>query len=344
MTRQSSQTSPSQAVIKRLFAHSGNRCAFPKCTSPIVQETTIVGKICHIKAARLLGPRYDKEQSPEQRHGYDNLILLCANHHTTIDADPDAYTVERLIKMKADHEGTSAALTEEELDVGARLFIDQAVRSDNQSGGITAHTINQTFNVQPPLSQTEQEEQRNAERLLRQSEARRYLAPELNRTINRVLYIHSRAIPNFTCASVEHSIKPNDRKEDFIPSSPALYPHAPQCRDLAADDAVALIAFYDSLHSLTEFVNGWWEREGQLPENIFNMILHHADKSLELALICVEKFDLERLCPPPYEAWGTISSQIKRSLAIAANARKSHIERAQAKAVKAPPRPQRPRR
>jgi len=31
----------------------------------------------------------------------------------------------------------------------------------------------------------------------RQSEARRYLAPELHRTIERVLYIHGRAIPNF---------------------------------------------------------------------------------------------------------------------------------------------------
>jgi hypothetical protein len=260
-----------------------------------VQEAVIVGEICHIKAASPHGPRYDPEQTAEERHGYDNLILLCANHHTTIDAASDAYTIERLIKMKADHEGRSAALTEEELDDVIRLFIDQAVQSDNQSGGITAHTINQTFNVQTPLSRPEQEDQRHADKLRRQSEARRYLAPELNRTIARALYIHSRAIPNFVCASAEHSIKPNDRKEDFIPYSPALYPHAPQCQDLAADDAMALIAFYDSLHSLTDFVNGWWEREGQLPVNIFNMILHHADKSLELALICVGKFDLERL-------------------------------------------------
>jgi hypothetical protein len=339
MTRQSSPTSPSQATIKRLFARSGNRCAFPKCSSPIVQEAIVVGEICHIKAVSLLGPRHDKEQSPEQLHGYDNLILLCAKHHTIIDTDPDAYTVERLTKMKTEHEGRSAALTEEELDIGTRLFVDQAVRSDNQSGGITAHTIHQ-INVQP-LGQPEQEEQRN--RVL-QGEARLYLAPELNRTINRVLYIHSRAIANFICASVEHSIKPNDRKEDFIPHSPALYPNAPQFGDLAADDAVALIAFYDSLHSITDFVNSWWEREGQLPVNIFNMILHNAHKSMELALICVEKFDLERLFPPPYEAWGTISSQIKRSLASEENARKSHLERAQAKAAKASPLPQRPRR
>ena len=298
-----------------------------------------------VEAASPQGPRYDPEQTAEERHGYDNLVLLCANHHTIIDDDPEAYTVERLIKMKADHEGRSAALTEEEVDIGVRLFANQAVRSDNQSGGITAHTIHQTFNVQSPLSDPAQEEQRHAEKLRRQSEARRYLAPELNRTIDRVLYIHSRAIANFVCASAEHSIKPSDRKEDFIPHWPALYPNAPQCGDLAADDAAALIAFYDSLHSLADFVNDWWEREGQLPMNIFNIILHNAHKSLELALICIGKFELERLYPPPYESWGTISYRVWRSLAAAAEARKHHIARFEAKAAnKAPPLPQRPRR
>ena len=93
MTRQTFPTSPSQAVIKRLFAHSGNRCAFPKCASPIVQETVVVGEICHIKAASPQGPRYDPGQTAEERHGYDNLILLCANHHTIIDDD------QRLIRL-----------------------------------------------------------------------------------------------------------------------------------------------------------------------------------------------------------------------------------------------------
>ena len=79
--------------------------------------------------------------------------------------------------MKAYHEDRSTALTEEEVDIGVRVFANQAVRSDNQSGGITAHTIHQTFNVQSPLSDPAQEEQRQAEKLRRQSEARRYLAP-----------------------------------------------------------------------------------------------------------------------------------------------------------------------
>jgi hypothetical protein len=170
-----------------------------------------------------------------------------------------------------------------------------------------------------------------------------YLAPELNRTIERVLYIHGRAIANFVCAPAEHSIRPNDRREDFIPHWPALYPNAPQCRDLAADDAAALMAFYDSLHALADFVNGWWEREGQLPVNIFNSILHYADRSLRLGLICVAQLEVEKVCPPPYEAWGTISSRIQRSLTAAAGALKQHIARYEAKAQavnKAPSPPQ----
>src|ERR1700679_2342989 len=77
---------PSTAIIKQLFAHSGNRCAFPKCAASIVVDGAIVGEICRIHAASRGGPRCDPAQSAAERHGYDNLILLCANHHTVIDS------------------------------------------------------------------------------------------------------------------------------------------------------------------------------------------------------------------------------------------------------------------
>lgn len=164
-----------------------------------------------------------------------------------------------------------------------------------------------------------------------EAEARRYLAPELNRTIERVLYIHQRAIPNFTSASAGHEIKPNDLREDFVPYMPVLYPNAPQFRDLSGDDATALITFYDSLHALEKFVNDWWGREGQLPVNIFNMIMKLATDSLELAGVCIERFELERLFPPRYESWGTLSSRIERSKETAAQSLESHIARFEAK-------------
>lgn len=136
---------PSQPVIKRLFARSGNRCAFPKCRVALVQGKTVVGRICHIKGRN--GPRYDASQTPAERHGYDNLVLLCPTHHAIVDDDSEAYTVERLTKMKADHEGRAASLGEAEIERAATLLRQQSISSTNQSGGITAHTVN--VHIQP---------------------------------------------------------------------------------------------------------------------------------------------------------------------------------------------------
>ncbi len=131
---------PTLPTIKRLFAHSGNRCAFPKCIATLIDGETVVGKICHIKGARPGSARYDPEQNAVERHGFDNLILMCGRHHDVIDADEEAYTVERLSKMKADHHSRTQRIDEDFVERAAQLFISQPVTSVNQSGGITAHT------------------------------------------------------------------------------------------------------------------------------------------------------------------------------------------------------------
>jgi hypothetical protein len=105
-------------------------------------------------------------------------------------------------------------------------------------------------------------------------------------------------------------------------------------RELAEDAAAALIAYYDSLHSLNDDVNDWWGREGQLPVNLFNSFLHRASKCLRLALICIDKFELEALIPPPYESWGTISFRINQALKSEEQARIAHLARFEAKAKK----------
>lgn len=143
-------TGPTQPIIKRLFAHSGNRCAYPRCQVALIQGETVAGEICHIRAAKPGGPRYDPKQTPEQRHDYDNLILLCPTHHTVIDDDLESYTVERLLKMKADHEQRVTLMTNEQAAHATQLFIGQSVTSINQSGGLTARTVNIT--VHPPLA------------------------------------------------------------------------------------------------------------------------------------------------------------------------------------------------
>lgn len=92
---------------KRLWARSGNRCA--KCREELVRDDaaglpgTLIGEEAHIIARSPGGPRYVPLHA-EVRDGYGNLILLCANDHTEVDAQPTRYTVELLRNLKRDHE------------------------------------------------------------------------------------------------------------------------------------------------------------------------------------------------------------------------------------------------
>lgn len=93
------------STVKRLFAVSGNQCAYPDCSAPLVEPTgTVTGEIAHIKAANKNGPRYDKNQSEDERHEFGNLILLCSRHHTIIDTEVIAHPVETLLQFKKYHE------------------------------------------------------------------------------------------------------------------------------------------------------------------------------------------------------------------------------------------------
>lgn len=95
---------PTEQTIKRLFALSGNLCAFPECELPIIEPVgTITGEICHIHGQNKGGPRYDEGQTEEQRQAFENLILLCPRHHTMVDAEPDIYSADALIEMKLIH-------------------------------------------------------------------------------------------------------------------------------------------------------------------------------------------------------------------------------------------------
>lgn len=97
--------SPKISIIKRLFAVSNNQCAYPGCNLPLIEISgTVTGEIAHIKAAKKNGPRYDAAQTDEERNGFNNLILLCGRHHTIIDTEISAHSVERLIKIKENHE------------------------------------------------------------------------------------------------------------------------------------------------------------------------------------------------------------------------------------------------
>lgn len=93
-----------ETTIKKLFALSGNKCAFTDCHRKIIEENgEVFGEICHIEAASPKGPRYNDQQTNEERNGFENLVLLCPNHHKDTD-DLTVFTVPRLKEMKKDHE------------------------------------------------------------------------------------------------------------------------------------------------------------------------------------------------------------------------------------------------
>ena len=93
-----------QQTIKILFALSASQCSFPNCKKQIVNENNAIdSNICHIQGANLGSERYNPNMSDKERADYNNLILLCPQHHFETN-NVNIYTVEVLHKMKKEHE------------------------------------------------------------------------------------------------------------------------------------------------------------------------------------------------------------------------------------------------
>lgn len=140
-------TVPRDKTKKKLFAVSGNKCYFPNCYTPLVdlESGTLTGEICHIKGKKPDSPRYDPNQSDEERHGFANLILMCGFHHKVIDDDSDSYTVSRLLDIKKSHEQSNIR-GKELSDSITNLFIKNVtngsiINTQDQKGGQVAHSI-----------------------------------------------------------------------------------------------------------------------------------------------------------------------------------------------------------
>lgn len=89
-----------QSDIKKLFSLSAGRCNICRC--PLIEDDVQIGEMAHVIARRPGGPRGINGKS--NINTYDNLILLCANHHKVVDSKPVDYSVEKLLKIKKDHE------------------------------------------------------------------------------------------------------------------------------------------------------------------------------------------------------------------------------------------------
>ena len=111
-----------------LFLKSRNRCAFPGCNTPLVElpignsPHKIIGEICHIHSVKEDGPRGKIGLTSDEYNTYDNLIMLCPNHHTKVDGQHEAYPAESLREWKKTHELKSYQVSTEDLGAPPEVF------------------------------------------------------------------------------------------------------------------------------------------------------------------------------------------------------------------------------
>ena len=157
---------PTKQTIKKLFALSGNLCAYPGCSLPMVESSgTVTGQICHIHAQNEGGPRFKKSLSEKELHAFENLILMCGHHHKVIDAEEHIYTAESLRDLKQIHEETAGRAERPEDAFYAQVLLNAyhisvgsntgnlAINSPGaiQGNTITVNTKKKSVNIQAPL-------------------------------------------------------------------------------------------------------------------------------------------------------------------------------------------------
>ncbi len=96
----------SNPEIKKLYGLAAGRCSI--CKINVFDNDVHIGEMAHIIAKSTGGARGNKKLA-SITNSYENLILLCANHHTEVDQNPNHYTVELLHKIKSEHERTIAS-------------------------------------------------------------------------------------------------------------------------------------------------------------------------------------------------------------------------------------------
>lgn len=85
-------------------------CSNPDCRSPTVEphsdpmKSLKTGEAAHIRAASSGGPRYDPNQTPEERRSIQNAIWLCTKCSTAIDKDEARFPIEMILSWKQKHE------------------------------------------------------------------------------------------------------------------------------------------------------------------------------------------------------------------------------------------------
>ena len=96
-------------VKAQLWVAAGGRCEYSCCNAPLdrnvlTKESVFLAEHAHIIGSSKDGPRGDAELSAKLAKDVENLMLLCARCHTTIDRLADKYDPALLRQMKRRHE------------------------------------------------------------------------------------------------------------------------------------------------------------------------------------------------------------------------------------------------
>lgn len=101
----------------QIAKRAGWLCSYPSCRRLTVGGNIMVGTAAHICAAAPDGPRYDPNQTPEQRRAAENGIWMCRDHGTAIDSKDPEFTRAKLREWKAwaENEARTQVLREQPL-------------------------------------------------------------------------------------------------------------------------------------------------------------------------------------------------------------------------------------
>lgn len=87
----------SPKTLKMLFALSGNQCAVPGCSEPIIapriekSDAMVLRQIAHFYAISEDGPRGKRGLTNKDLNQLSNLILLCPTHQVKVDRQQETY-------------------------------------------------------------------------------------------------------------------------------------------------------------------------------------------------------------------------------------------------------------
>ena len=94
--------------LKLLWGYAAGRCS--RCRIEVISPSTpadraaVIGQNAHIRSYKKKGPRYEATYPVQKLHCYENIILLCPNHHGPVDQQWHSYSTQELEAWKSEHE------------------------------------------------------------------------------------------------------------------------------------------------------------------------------------------------------------------------------------------------